>query len=203
MNGGTLKVLFDVKGFGTDGYESFESKEDNTSFVPNDFDKSITQKINPLVKYEVINKRFSLEKLLRGMGCDTSNGLMYCPFHPDALTGKPSAKYHKDSDLLYCFSESKMYSAYHALKILYGRDVNKIFDDIWSEMSKEDKEDILSKYDDGTGELVNKEEEKSLWDKYIPILSNFKNNNITYTQFKNGLYKTMLMIVKEEESSNE
>ena len=182
-------MLFDVKGFGDDGYESFESKESTEpTFKPNDFDKSITAKINPLVKYEVINKRFSLEKLLKGAGYDPSNGIMYCPFHPDTLTGKPSAKYHKDSDLLYCFSESKMYSAYHALKILYGRDMNKVFNDIWSEMPQDDKEDVLSRYDEDASK-ADTEDVQSLWNKYIPLLNNFKDSNITYTQFKNGLYK--------------
>lgn len=190
-------MLFDVKGFGSDNYESFESKEpEKEVFKPNDFDKSITQDVNPLVKYEVINKKFNMGKLLKGAGCDISNGIMYCPFHPDALTGKPSAKYHADTDLLYCFSESKMYSAYHALKILYGRDMNQIFKSVWSEMSKEDRDDILSKYDDSI-KVEESDKEEELWNKYIPILNNFKEGNINYTQFKNGLYKTFSMITEE------
>lgn len=189
--------LFDVGGMGTPtNYEPLSIEEPKDTFKSNDFDRSITANINGLVKMEVINRRFSLRKLLEGYGVDTSANVTYCPFHPDEMTGKPSAKYHSDTDKLYCFSESKMYTAYHALKLLYNQDTDKIFKQLWIQMPLEERHEILDKYN---VELVDDSDmTPSIWNQYSPLLEKFKRGEITYTQYKNGLYKIFLMINKTE-----
>lgn len=175
------------------------SVPDDKVFKEESLDKSVTDKINPLVKVEVINKRYNLGKLLENMGINISGSNMYCPFHPDEATGKPSAKYHKDTDLVYCFSENKMYSAYHAIKLLYGLDVNKVFMDAWAGMSLEERHSIMEKYDEGDSRIISVPSE---WDKYKElVLDKFKHKEVTYKQYKNALYK-VLMIVSQSDVSN-
>lgn len=175
------------------------SVSDDEVFVEASLDKSITEKINPLVKVEVINKRYNLGKLLENQGYDTSGSNMYCPFHPDENTGKPSAKYHKDTDLLYCFSENKMYSAYHAIKLLYGLDVDKVFMDIWSKMSLNERHLIMEKYGEGGANIAAVPSE---WDKYRKlVLDKFRTREVNYSQYKNALYK-VLMIVGKSDTNN-
>ena len=125
---------------------------------------------------------------------------MYCPFHDDYSTGKPSAKYHPDTDKLYCFSESKMYTAYHALKILYNKDMDDVFKKVWATMSYAERGELLDKYSDDP-DLV--EANKSVWDTYKPFLMYFKSQRIDYQQFKNGLYKVFMMQVKENENQEQ
>jgi len=101
--------LVNVQGFG-ESKPIDDIKTDNKPvFKVNDFDKTIMNKASGLVKFEAINRKYSLKKLLKGAGLHPESQNMYCPFHDDELTGKPSAKYHPDTDKLYCFSESKMY----------------------------------------------------------------------------------------------
>ena len=157
-----------------------------------DFDKTLVGEINPLVKVDVINSHFKLSDLLREYGCYIDGSTMYCPFHDDDITGKPSAKYHSDTDLLYCFSENRVYSAYHALKILFGKDVNFIFKKIWSRLSKEDRLSYLGKYDEKVKDIV---VEDTGWDYYNKnILSAFKLGKVTYEQYKNALYKVLSLV---------
>lgn len=157
-----------------------------------DFDKTLVGDINPLVKVDVINSHFKLSDLLREYGCYIDGSTMYCPFHDDDITGKPSAKYHSDTDLLYCFSENRVYSAYHALKILFGKDVNFIFKKIWSNMSKEDRLSYIGKYDEKAKDIVI---EDTGWNYYNKnILSAFKLGKVTYEQYKNALYKVLSLV---------
>ena len=157
-----------------------------------DFDKTLVGEINPLVKIDVINSHFKLSDLLREYGCYIDGSTMYCPFHDDDITGKPSAKYHSDTDLLYCFSENRVYSAYHALKILFGKDVNFIFKKIWSNMSKEDRLSYIGKYDEKAKDIVI---EDTGWNYYNKnILSAFKLGKVTYEQYKNALYKVLSLV---------
>lgn len=189
--------LFDVSGLGeVTNYQPLEIEEPKETFKSMDFDRSITEKVNGLVKMEVINRKFSLKKLLDGYGVDTSASVTYCPFHPDEMTGKPSAKYHSDSDKLYCFSESKQYTAYHALKLLYNQNTDILFRQIWNQLPLEERHEIMDKYN--VESVSESEMTPSIWNQYSPLLDKFKTGEITYTQYKNGLYKIFLMINKAE-----
>ena len=202
--------LFDVDGIGFSKSKSSDKKENsfdmgvdiskvdnslviqNTSSVNNDFDKTLVGDINPLVKVDVINHYFKLSDLLREYGCYIDGSTMYCPFHDDDITGKPSAKYHSDTDLLYCFSENKVYSSYHALKILFGKDVNLIFKKIWSTLSKEERLSYIGKHDEKVKDVV---VEDTGWDYYNKnVLSTFKVGKVSYEQYKNALYKVLSLI---------
>lgn len=201
--------LFDVDGIGFKNNKEKIKKEnsfnmgldisevDNSLVKTNktsgsDFDKTLVGEINPLVKVDVINSHFKLSDLLREYGCYIDGSTMYCPFHDDDITGKPSAKYHSDTDLLYCFSENRVYSAYHALKILFGKDVNFIFKKIWSRLSKEDRLSYLGKYDEKVKDIV---VEDTGWDFYNKnILSAFKSGKVSYEQYKNALYKVLSLV---------
>lgn len=179
---------------------NIKSSGENT-FQESSFDRSIVDKINPLIKVDVINKKYNLGKLLEGLGYDISGSNMYCPFHPDEMTGKPSAKYHADTDRLYCFSENKSYSAYHAIKLLYGLDVDKVFRDAWAEMSLDERHSLMDKYDDveHSSGIVSSE-----WDKYKKlVLDKFKSGEVSYKQYKNALYKVLLLIDTEERQVGE
>ena len=186
--------LVNVQGFGESKPIEDIKIDDTKVFKVHDFDKTILDKKSGLVKFEAINRKFNLGKLLKGYGLNIDQQTMYCPFHDDHLTGKPSAKYHSDTDKLYCFSESKMYTAYHALKILYNQDMEKIFSQVWTSMSTAERQEILDKYSED-GEVS--KESQSVWDKYKPLLENFKNQRIDYRQFKNGLYKVFMMMYEE------
>lgn len=188
--------LLDVDGFGDFSESEPIVVKDTTVFKENAFEGVVVDKINPLVKYDVINKNYNMRKLLNDLGIKTEGSNMYCPFHPDEMTGKPSAKYHEDTDLVFCFSENKAYSAFHAIKVLYNINTDKVFEDIWGRMGQEDKKVLLDKYDseDNTGnQYVNTE-----WDKYKnDVLSMFKAGRVTFKQYKNALYKVFLLLNKE------
>lgn len=178
-----------------------------------DFDPKITQEHSFLVKFHAINMYYSnnnrnMEKLLNDLDITTRGSNMYCPFHNDEITGKPSAKYHPESDMVYCFSESKVYTAYHALKILYGFDMNKIFKEAWLKLSDIDKEEILRKY--GDEENIDKREFiNPIWKELTPVLSQFMFGNVEFKKHKIALYKIMMMIAdskipkKNIDSSND
>ena len=189
--------FFDVDGFGSK--ETLEPiKTQSSSFKENGFDRSIVDDINPLLKMEVINKHFNLGRLLRNLGMDTSSSNMYCPFHDDESTGKPSAKYHENTDLLYCFSENKMYSAYHAIKFLYNKDINKVFQKIWFSLSEEERHEYMDKYNE-SGKVV---KDRSKWDDLRDsVLSKFSSGQVTFKQYKNALYK-VFMIIREDKSDS-
>jgi len=165
-----------------------------------EFDSTKEARISGLVKFEVINKKFSMYKLLKDAGCNPDLQVFYCPFHDDEATGKPSAKYHSDNDTLYCFSESKVYSAYHALKLLYNQDMNKLFHSIWSTMSVDEKNEYL----DSNDAIAYSEEDvlNPIWTKYEPALQMFSENKITYSQMKNGIYNIMLEVYNSDKNQN-
>lgn len=193
--------LFDSDGFGnsksvknkntfTMSGVDLKSNNINQNVKSNsDFDKTLVGKINPLVKLDVINDNYSLEKMLRNYGCYRDGSTMYCPFHDDDVTGKPSAKFHHDTDTLYCFSENKVYTAYHALKILYGQNVNTIFNRIWKTLTKEERLYYIGKYDEGNSAVVVSDSDWEYYDKNI--LSRFKNGSVSFIQYKNALYHVL------------
>lgn len=190
--------LFDVEGFGDkEEVRVGDSVRDNKKkvFKENGFDETIVNDVHPFLKVEVINKHYNMGKLLTNLGYDVSRGSMYCPFHPDKATGKPSAKYHSDTDKMYCFSENKMYSSYHVIKLLYGIDTEKVFRDIWNNMSNVERREWYDKYDtNGT----KKDNEPSKWEIYQKaVLSKFMTGEVNFTQYKNALYKVLNIISTE------
>jgi hypothetical protein len=191
-----------MDGFGTPPSESepFVTKDDGKEvFHECAFDRSITEKINPLIKVEVINKKYNLGKLLTDLGYDVTGSNMYCPFHPDEMTGKPSAKYHADTDRLYCFSENKSYSAYHAIKMLYGLDIEKVFNDIWADMSLAERHELMDKYEDGNASNIESSALPSEWIKYRDrVLDKFKQGEVSFKQYKNALYKVLMIVGQQE-----
>ena len=195
--------LFDVQGFGEkeeiqlDDSSSFDRTEKKEIFRENSFDDTIVGDLHPFLKIDVINKHYNMGKLLENLGYDISRGSMYCPFHPDEATGKPSAKYHEDSDKVYCFSENKMYSAYHVIKLLYGINPEKVFRDIWNNMSEVDRREWYSRYE-VVGTVDKKEPSK--WEIYQKaVLSKFKSGEVNFTQYKNALYKVLKIISTENQ----
>ena len=194
----------DVEGFGGSiQVGDMDIKADDKAFKENSFDGLVVDKVDPLVRYEVINSTYRLKDILEGLGLWTGGSNMFCPFHPDALTGKPSAKYHEDSDLLYCFSENKIYSAYHAIKLLYNSDVDKVFNNIWGKMSKEDKMAVLSKHGSLNASPVASYIPSS-WETYSKsVLSYFEGGRVNFKQYKNALFKVYSLVYTEEEKKAE
>ena len=193
--------IFDVQGFRTPEVKAVESKpaESEQRFQSNDFDKTVTG-VNPLVQMEVINSRYNMGDLLRKLGYEIDRGNMYCPFHPDNITGKPSARYHESDDKLWCFSEHKQYSAYHVLKILMGQNVNVLFRQIWSGMTVPERQTIIDKYGAGAvqGSAREISEAQRKWDFYhARVLSQFARHSVSYQQYKNALYKVLEIVQSE------
>lgn len=193
--------LFDVEGFGERPEIQLNLKPPKKEvFQENAFDRTIVEDVSPLVKMKVINSRYNLGGLLRQLGHNIDASNLYCPFHPDEATGKPSAKYHPDTDLLYCFSEHKMYSAYHALKLLYGIDTNRVFQDIWSKLSIQERQAFL---DSNGQQLPSIQKHQSQWEFYkTQVLDKFKNNQVNFRQYKNALYKVLMSLRDEAPKPN-
>lgn len=192
-----MSSILDLEGFGTFSQISLDDPAVESSHNL-DFSRAIVQKPSPLIMFEVINKRFSLKKLLINYGVDLTHSVIYCPFHNDRLTGKPSAKYHDDTDRLYCFSESKSYTAYHALKILYNYDMSQIFNDIWKGFSLSERDEILNRHD-----LTPQTDCSNVISRHSTNLKAFSQGRVTYTQMKNGLYRLFLMSYSETKSESE
>lgn len=190
--------LFDVQGFGEKEEVVVSSRDVKKKvFKENSFDETIVGDIHPFIKVELINKHYNMGRLLTNLGYDVSRGSMYCPFHPDEATGKPSAKYHSDSDKLYCFSENKMYSSYHVIKLLYGIDTEKVFRDIWNNLSEVERREWFDKYDSNGAMKENKEPSK--WEIYRKsVLSKFQTGEVNFTQYKNALYKVLKIVTEED-----
>ena len=148
--------------------------------------------IHPRLKYDLINSYFNMGELLNNMGIETRGSNIFCPFHPDTLTGKPSAKYFPDSDTIHCFSESRTYTAYHVLKLLQGKDVKKIFQDIWDNMPTHEKKEWMDKYD-----VVEEDVEDKEWGRYSLVTSQFREGNVDFEKHKKGLFKVIKAIFLE------
>lgn len=204
--------LFDINGFENkkDKIKKQKSlqREANTDkvnnekgFKDNSFNKMLIGDVNPLIKYELINRCYNLGNLLKQYGYENiTGGNIYCPFHPDSLTGKPSAKYHEDTDKLYCFSENKIYTAYHALKILYGADMNKLFLKLWSTLDVIQKQELVSKYNqENELQSIDINREEKLWqfynDKYLVY---YRIGKVNYTQYKHALNVILNAIYKDK-----
>jgi predicted Zn-dependent protease with MMP-like domain len=183
--------------------ENEEYKKKSKEFISEDVVSENFLKDYPYqLKYHSVNRFFSvkgrdMETLLNDLGIETRGSNMYCPFHNDELGGKPSAKYHPESDTVYCFSESKLFTSYHVLKDLYGKDMGKVFKKVWNELSEEEKEELLGKYGEGV-EVDSKENISPIWRGLSNVLNQFRENNVEFNKHKNALYKIMKLIYEDK-----
>lgn len=100
---------------------------------------------NPFLVKHIISKRFKIRELMEEDGLET----VYCPFHDDKASGKPSIKIYEDEDeieRLYCFSENKQFTSYDYIKLVQGQDPLKY---LTSEnlLSEENIEDYIEEVD--------------------------------------------------------
>ena len=158
-----------------------------------DYDFEGVRDFDPLFVFHVINKNYSLRELMENLGIEVGSSNMFCPFHPDSLTGKPSAKYFENDDSLYCFSENKMYSAYHALKDLYGMDMKKVFYKAWKGMDETEREGMMREFG-GERSGNDKEFVSPVWRQCRIIMGKFRKGEVSFKQHKNALYKVMTMM---------
>lgn len=156
--------------------------EESAAAIPK---SNSTDDIPVQIKYKVINDAYSLKSLLEGLGVKVGGSNIYCPFHPDEDTGKPSAKYHPDTDLLYCFSESKVYSAYHAIKLLYMKDIDAVFRELWGKMTPQQQREVM------TEETAQGIIEPPGWTQTKRVWTQFSLGAVTFKQHKNALYKIL------------
>ncbi len=146
-----------------------------------------------LLVFYVINSHYSMKRLLVDYGIEFYGANIYCPFHDDELTGKQSAKYHESDDAIYCFSEQKKYTAYHALKELYKVDVKKEFYKIWADLNDSDREQFINKYSSG----ININFIPDLWKRSSIIVGMYRQGKVNFKQHKNALYKIATMIYED------
>lgn len=67
---------------------------------------------------KIINHYIKMTDLFDKLGIEYSeHSNMFCPFHENVST--PAAHYHTDSNLLWCYSEQRMYGSWNVLKIFY------------------------------------------------------------------------------------
>lgn len=178
---------FDSEIVGTEEVKQVEKKE-------SEYDFDLGDQKNGLLMFAVINEFYSMKQLMEDVGVEVYRTNMYCPFHEDELGGKPSAKYHEDSDTLYCFSESKLYSAFHVIKHLYPKkSLNSMFQVAWSNLSEDAKRRLQVEYS-GSGDMVEKDYYPQIWRDYHFVVEKFSQNQVNLRQHKNALHKLFLMI---------
>lgn len=154
------------------------------------------------LKYHTINSFFNksgmnMESMLNDLGYDTrGDSNMYCPFHDDEHGGKPSAKYHPESDTVYCFSESKLFTSFHVIKDLMGKNTDVVFRRVWNDLLEEEREGLLTKYGEGTP-LDTKENISKTWKDLTPVLEQFKLKKVSFNQHKIALYKILHQLYDE------
>ncbi len=152
-----------------------------------------------LFMYNVINYYYSLKQLLIDYGVKVRTANMFCPFHADKSTGKPSAKYFEKDDSLWCFSESKKYTAYHALKLLYNADMKERFSLAWSQIPLADREKLLRDYGNNSNSYKASRYVNSIWTQLKFVWEKFSLGEVTFAQHKNALYKIFSIIAEEEQ----
>ena len=170
-----------------------KKKEKIVNDSKEDFFSDFCSKFHPLLKYEAINRHFNLRRVLREQNIEVPQYNFFCPFHDDESTGKPSARYHENSDSIYCYSEQKHYTSYHALKLICGFDMEKVFVYAWENLSDADKEELQRKYDD-TVSIGKKAETSTFTDPVFEegnkmFLVKFKEGRIDFSVYKSRLFK--------------
>lgn len=173
-----------------------EEIEEKGEKVDNGDDFEGVADFDPLFMFTVINKNYSLRDLLEGIGAEVGGSNMYCPFHPDSLTGKPSAKYFDNDDSLYCFSENKMYSAYHALKLLYGKNMKKVFYKAWKGMNETEREEMMREHG-GDSQVDDGEFISPVWRQCRIIMGKFSKGEVSFKQHRNAMYKVIVMMYED------
>ena len=132
-----------------------------------------------LFKRFVIDYYGNLPKILENMDIKVQyNGLMMCPMHDNYNT--PAAKIFKDNTgwHFFCFNEQRQFGSYDVYKQIYGYNMDYVFTQLWSQLTKEDQEkmyDIFGEFDDNAP-LEN-----------IQTFENFKAGIYNYQQLKNEL----------------
>jgi len=70
-----------------------------------------------MVRY--FNRTIPIRSLLIEFGaCYGRETSIWCPFHPDSMTGHKSAAIRDESNIVFCFSEKRVYRPYDVLKLL-------------------------------------------------------------------------------------
>lgn len=193
--------LMDMDGFGSSQKieDTLVKSKEVSDFVENSFNSVDTGDVSNLIKFYVINSKYNMGDILKNyLHLDIGAVNMFCPFHDDESSGKPSAKYYEQSDTLYCYSEGKSYTAYHAMKLI-GINTDKVFMDIWRSLSYDGRQAYLDKYGENsvTGDIkITLPEE---WVKYREsVLGQFSKNKVSFKQHKTALFKILSMISKSE-----
>ena len=118
----------------------------------------------------LINKFIFMDRLMDMLNIDYRvNSNMFCPFHRNE--NSPSAHYYSESNLLWCFSEQKMYGSY---------DLYKIYTDVNTE---ELAIKILSKFSDEQQRKLLLEAQEELEPERLPFeqsLYKFSHNKVSY-----------------------
>lgn len=127
-------------------------------------------KIDIVLERKIISAYISMVDLFETFKIEYSeHSNMFCPFHYNTQT--PSAHYHTDSNLLWCYSEQRMYSSWDLIKQFSpDTDTQKLALGIIKKFGKEEIEKTL-------GELE--------LDNEIPFKSElelFKYNKINYNE---------------------
>lgn len=170
-------------------------KTDN--IAKEEFGFTSQMQFDSLLIFQVINSHYSLKDLLEGLDIEVKGPNMFCPFHMDSLTGKPSAKYYDATDSLFCFSESKSYTAYHALKLLYKEDVKAKFLDVWQTLSGDAKVKYAQEYDN-TGAGKSEGFINPVWTHYRSVTEKFKMGEVNFQKHKLALYKLFTMMADRD-----
>lgn len=99
--------------------------------------------IDKRLEIKIINKFIPMTKLFEQIGIDYStHSNMFCPFHHNENT--PSAHYHTDSNLLWCYSEQKMYGSWNLMKQYFPQqDTTKLAINLIKNLGMEKIEDEL------------------------------------------------------------
>lgn len=75
---------------------------------------------------QFINSKFSMKAALENIGVKVSTN-MFCPFHDDIIGGHKSAKYHADTDSIFCFSCHRSFYTYDVLVDLCNISVSDLY----------------------------------------------------------------------------
>ena len=90
----------------------------------------------------IINKFIRMDKLMDMLHIDYRvNANSFCPFHQNDNT--PSAHFYDDSNLMWCFSEQKMYGSYDLYKVYTQINTEALALKILSKFPEEQQKQIL------------------------------------------------------------
>lgn len=103
-----------------------------------DFTKGqIKKMLTYMVSFEKVYNSFNDRPLPVAGNC-------FCPFHDN--TNTPAAKFYRESNTLYCYTDLKLYSVYDLL-LEYNQDPITIFYSLWNSYNDAKKQYVLSQVD--------------------------------------------------------